>query len=174
MPGEIEEFLRRAAQRRAAAQPAPVVRPPQQPARRQPEIQILGDDDVLDADIVDADIVEDPGILTGSNVGDHVARHINTADFGERLSHLGEEVDHADERMESHLQGYFEHALGDLGATTSRATESTLDPDPAAPSRSGGPRKRPPFNIRRLLRSPTSIRDAIVLSEILRKPEDRW
>lgn len=169
MAGEIEEFLRRAAQRRAAQQPA-ANRAPQRP----PELQVLDDDDVIDADIVDAYVVEDPGILSGHDVGDHVSRHINTSDFGERISHLGEEVDQADERMEAHLHGYFEHALGDLGATTSRASDSTLDDDGAPQGSPGARKKRATFNIRKLLRSSTSIRDAIVLSEVLRKPEDRW
>lgn len=169
MAGDIEDFLRRAAQRRAP-QPGPVIRPPQRPL----EIQILGDDDVVDAEIIDADVIEDPGILSGHDVGDHVSRHINTSDFGERISHLGEEVDQADDRMEAHMHEYFEHALGDLGATTSRASDSTLDDDGAPKGVPGAIKKRPPFNFRKLLRSPSSIRDAMILNEVLRRPEDHW
>ncbi len=163
MAGDIEDFLRRAAERRAP-QPPPANRPPQPP----PTIQVLDDDD-----IVDAYIVEDPGILSGHDVADHVSQHINTADVGERLSHMGEEIDHADDRMEAHLHGYFEHKLGDLGAKTSRASDSTLDDDnegQAAPP----PKKMTAFNIRKLLSTPASIRDAIVLGEIFGKPESRW
>jgi len=171
MAGDIEDFLRRAAQRRAPQPQAPPARRAPQPP---PDVQILGDDDVIDADIVDAYPVEDPGILTGQDVGQHVSQHINTADFGERISHLGEVIDNADERMEAHMHDYFEHALGDLGATTSRASDSTLDDDGAPQGSPGAIKKRPPFNFRKLLRSPSSIRDAIVLSEILRRPEDNW
>ena len=160
MAGDIEEFLRRAAQRRAVRQP--------------PEIQILGDDDVVDADIVDADIVEDPGILTGHDVGSHVSQHIDTTDFAERISHLGEVVDRADDRMEAHLQGYFEHKLGDLGVTTSRTSESTLDDDKPRLAAPEVAPQTPPFDIQKLLRSPASIRDAIVLSEVLKRPEGPW
>lgn len=166
MAGDIEEFLRRAAQRRAP-QPPPAS-PPPQPTR---QVQMLDDADVVDADVVEAYPVEDPGILTGHDVGAHVAQHIDTADFGERISHLGEVVDNADDRMEAHIHGFFEHKLGDLGAHTSRAADSTLDDD--SPSQ-GGPadkQKIPAFNIQRLLSSPASIRDAIILSEVLRKPE---
>lgn len=159
MAGDIEDFLRRAAQRRTQKPPGT------------PEIQILSDDDVVvDAEIVDAYPVEDPGILTGQGVGDHVSQHINTSDFAERLSHLGAVIDNADDRMESHMHEYFEHQLGELGARTSRASDSTLDDDSGPPP----PEKPQPFNVKRLLRSPTSVRDAIILSEILRRPEDRW
>jgi len=165
MAGDIEDFLRRAAQRRAPQPPASAI---------PPGMQMLGDDDVIDADIVDADIVEDPGILSGHDVGDHVTRHINTSDFGERMSHMGEDVDRADDRMESHLHEYFEHALGDLGGATSRASNSTLDDDNAPQDPIDPKKAKTKFNIRQLLRSPSSIRDAIVLSEILRKPDFRW
>ena len=163
MTGDIEDFLRRAAQRRVPQPPRARPAPPPQP-----EIQNLGDEDV-----VDAYVIEDPGILSGHDVGDHVSQHINTSKFGERISHMGEEIDRADDRMEAHLHDYFEHKMGDLGAKTSRVSDSTLDDD--SPGQ-GGPatQKPPPFNIQKLLRSPAGIRDAIVLSEILRKPEDRW
>ncbi len=170
MAGDIEDFLRRAAQRRVPQAAPPARRPPQPP----PEIIVLGDDDVLDTEIVDAYPVEDPGILTGQNVGEHVAQHLDTSDFGERLSHLGEEVDHADDRMEAHMHEYFEHQLGELGASTSRAADSTLDDDLPAGHTPESRHKPAAFNIRKLLASPASIRDAIVLSEILRRPEDRW
>ena len=160
MAGDIEDFLRRAAQRRAP-QPAK--------AKQPPPVQILGDDDVVDADIVDADIVEDPGILIGRDVGSHVAEHIDTSDFGERASQLGEVVDNADDRMEAHLHGYFEHKLGELGVTTSRASDSTLDDDSPLPVAEGSQRTK--FDIKQLLQSPSSIRDAIVLSEVLRRPD---
>lgn len=172
MAGDIEEFLRRAAERRAPQPPAaaPARRPPQAP---QP-YQILGDDDVVDGEIVDADIVEDPGIMSGRNVGDHVAQHIDTSDFGERISQLGVDVDQADDRMEAHMHEYFEHSLGDLGAKTSRASDSTLDDDSGPQLGANDQKKLPRFNIRKLMRSPGSIRDAIVLSEILRRPDNSW
>ncbi len=168
MAGDIEDFLRRAAQRRAPQGPPPVSRPVPFP----PDLEILDDDDVVDTEIVDAYPVEDPGILSGPDVGAHVSQHINTADFGERISHLGEVIDHADDRMEAHMQEIFEHKLGELGAPTSRASESTLDDDGERRPGAAGPGQRAAFNIRRLLSSPGSIRDAIVLGEVLRRPDD--
>jgi hypothetical protein len=170
MAGDIEDFLRRAAERRAPRAQPPVSGVPQPPL----EVQILGDDDVIDTEIVDAYPVEDPGIMAGHDVGDHVSQHINTSDVGERLSHMGEGIDHADDRMEAHMHDYFEHQLGDLGASTSRTSESSLDDDSPVHTGPGARKKRPALNFRKLLRSPTSVRDAIVLSEILRRPEDRW
>jgi hypothetical protein len=64
----------------------------------------------------------------------------------------------------------FEHDLGQLGARTSSAADSTLDDD------SPGQQRKPaqPTNYLELLQNPTSIRHAIILSEILDRPLDRW
>jgi hypothetical protein len=157
MAGDIEEFLRRAAQRRAQ-------RPSQRPAP-QPDIEIL------DADIIDETPPPRAPVLRGESVAEHVSEHMQDHVFDEPLSHLGEDVDHSDDRMEAHLHEYFEHDLGQLGAKTSVAAESTLDDDspksPAAPPAS-------PSDVLQMLRDPASIRQAIILREVLTRPEDRW
>ncbi|MBP87793.1 MAG: hypothetical protein CMJ64_13900 [Planctomycetaceae bacterium] len=161
MAGDIEEFLRRAAQRREGkSDPPPQQRP--QP-RREPQ--------VLEAEVIDEVEIVQPNILRGDSVSEHVSEHIETSDVAERLSHLGETVDAADDRMEDHLHEYFEHDLGQLGARTSIAEDSTLDDD--------GPvleevTTSPESHFVQMLSDPSSIHDAIILSEILNRPEDRW
>jgi hypothetical protein len=178
MAGDIEEFLRRAAQRRAQQQqqgpqkpqartPQPQARPPQ-PQRPKPApprpVQ------VLDAQIIDEVEVVEPHVLQGGSVEAHVKQHMREGVFDERLSRLGEEVDQSDDRMEAHLHEVFEHQLGTLGARTARAADSTLDDDSPGQKR----KPVPPKNYLALLQNPASIRDAIILSEILARPTDRW
>ncbi|MDA1054606.1 MAG: hypothetical protein O3C40_29595 [Planctomycetota bacterium] len=170
MAGDIEEFLRRAAQRRAQQQqqsPKPQVRPPQgqrpKPAPPRP-VQIL------DAEIIQEVEIIEPRVLSGSSVAEHVKDHIREGVFDEQLSHLGEEVDRSDDRMEAHLHQVFEHDLGQLGARTSTASDSSLDDD----SPGQRPQAAKPTNFLALLQNPASIRQAIILSEILARPSDRW
>jgi hypothetical protein len=165
MAGDIEEFLRRAAQRREGkSAPAPPRQPPRpQPPRPEPR--------VLEAELIEEIEIVQPDILSGESVEAHVAQHIGSSGFAERLSHLGEDVDTADDRMEAHLHGYFEHDLGQLGAKTSVAEDSTLDDDSPA-----GMKDEPPSttDFAKLLANPASLRDAIIVSEIFKRPEDRW
>jgi len=151
MSGDIEEFLRRAAERRARQQSQ---RPPQRTV------------ETLRAEVIEeAEVVEDD-IAHGRSVQEHVAQHIKSGVFDQRTAQLGEEVDQADDRMEAHLQQYFVHELGDLGARTSAAEDSILDDDsPVKPGASIGPEDFLEF-----LKSPESVRQAIVLREVFDRP----
>jgi len=174
MAGDIEEFLRRAAQRRAQQQqpPKPQAAPPQGPPSQlqRPKPAPPRPVQILDAEIIDEVEIVEPQVLRGSSVAAHVKDHIREGVFDEELSHLGEEVNRSDDRMEAHLHQYFEHDLGALGARTSAASDSSLDDD------SPGQRPKPvkPTNYLELLQNPTSVRHAIILSEILARPMDRW
>jgi hypothetical protein len=151
MSNEIEEFLRRAAQRRAARQPPP-------------DIEIL--DTPVDVEIVEAEPV------VAEDVATHVAKHLNTREFSERTSHLGEHVGMADDDMDAHLHQKFDHKLGRLGGAlksqVSDSDASAYEQPQAAPASSGA------TEIAKLLRTPQNVRNAIVLSEILTRPEHRW
>lgn len=163
MAGDIEEFLRRAAQRREqkAAPPQPQPPRPQPPPPQRP---------ALEPEIIEDVEVVHPGIMRGETVGDHVSEHLDTSGHSERLSQLGAVVDASDDRMEEHLHEVFEHDLGQLGAKTSRAAESTLDDDTPAPVEP----PRPEVDVLSMLTEPDSIRKVIILNEILNRPEDRW
>lgn len=160
MAGDIEEFLRRAAQRRAQQQsPASKPKPQRthQTARVEPEV-------------IEAVEVVELADFAGESVAEHVADHMQGNVFGERISHLGENVDQADDKMEQHLHSVFEHDLGQLGARTATAADSILDDD--SPGQQLVPVE--PTDYLALLQDPDSIRQAIILSEILARPTDRW
>lgn len=164
MAGDIEEFLRRAAQRRAQQQNQPQApRPKPVPPRPRPV-------EILNAEVLDDIEIIEPHLSQGGSVAEHVQDHMRAGVFDEQVSRLGEDVDRSDDRMEAHLQAYFEHDLGVLGARTSAAADSILDDD------STGQKRQPvkPTNYLELLSNPASIRQAIILSEILARPADRW
>src|SRR5262245_34608281 len=178
MPDEREEFLRRVAQMRAQAEaqaraqqqqrpkpqpapppPRPAAPPP--PARLVPARQETVPLEPADAEIVDAELAE-----IGDSVGRHVNQHLRgTEQIAEHTRHLGEVVDQADDKLESHLHQVFDHQLGKLkktASTTAAAPHAVAAPDVKL------------SEMFQMLRSPQSIRDAIVMAEVLRRPEDRW
>ena len=154
MADPIEDFLRRVIQQ-----------------RRRPST----DDDVIDAEILadDIEIVEvessESNVTDGESVAEHVQHHIGSADFSQRVARLGRAVDVADDQMEAHLHQVFEHKLGQLGVRTSVAADSILDDD-------SDPAKEPPaeLDVRKLFETPENIRNAILLNEIIRRPEHLW
>ena len=148
MADPIEEFLRRVAQH-----------------RRQ---QVQDDDDIIDAEVIEDD--DEIGVLGSESrsIAEPLERQVGSMDFDQRASRLGAAVDASDDRMEAHLHDVFEHKLGELGATTCRASDSSLDDDSKPDKTTGG------FDVKRWLRSPNHLRDAILLNEILRRPEHRW
>jgi hypothetical protein len=125
--------------------------------------------EVEDAEIIEAEEV------SGDDVALHVARHLDTSDISKRTSQLGAEIDQADEVVESHLQDVFEHRLGDLGAKTQAPEQSTLDDDETqAKGPTAAPAAQPGISIVEMLRSPRELRSAVILSEILARPEHHW
>ena len=158
MSDEIEAFLRRAAARRQQRQGGQQQRPAAPPPRTLvPEIQII--EPAAEAEIVEAQPVRE------RTVG---GQHLDTGDFAERASHMGERVGQADDKMEAHLQQVFDHKVGRLASSR----KSDLQPQPATTATpTPGTASS---DIAAMLRSPQSIRQAIILSEILAPPESRW
>ncbi len=152
---EIGEFLRRAVRRGDA------VDEPGRPGAQRP-VQ------AMEAEVVAAEPV-------GGKVQKHVGEYLNSEKFARRAGELGDEVAHTDQRMGKHLEEVFEHDVGQLtgmpgeaaGApeVTEAATLEDRVADLPATAAAGLPV---------LLGSAESIRQAIVISEILGRPEDRW
>ena len=176
MKDEVEEFLRRVAQLRAQAeaqaraqqqrpgfQPPPPAQPPRMapPARLVPAREEVVYLEPAEAEVVDAELAE-----LGDDVGRHVSQHLRgNLEIAEHARRLGEEVDRADDRLESRLHQTFDHQLGRLKKTASdTAATEHAKPAPDVTLR----------EIRDLLRSAASIRDAIVMAEVLRRPVERW
>jgi hypothetical protein len=181
---EVEEFLRRAAARRAAAQqqqqrppaqpqgwtPPPPPPPPRpQPFSQQPsrpatlsEVVMLQPVEPMQAEVVDAELAEQPDRL-----GKYVAQDMRgTEEIAEHVRHLGEEVDQANDKLESHLHQVFDHKLGQL-------KKSTMEAGAASPSQAARDAPLPgAASIAQLLVDPQNVRNGIILAEILRRPDE--
>jgi hypothetical protein len=163
MSDEIEDFIRRAAERRKQQTQAPSRRPPAQQVPRAP---LTPPPQVVEAEIVSAELLDE--------VSQSVASHINTAKFDERTAHLGEDAAMADDRMEARLQKKFDHQVGRLASMPSQEPARS---SPTPPVSATGPvttRELHPSLIAAALRTPQTVRQAIILGEILRPVELDW
>jgi hypothetical protein len=103
----------------------------------------------------------------GKSVAEHVAERVgsSTRQMREEVSHLGERVIQADKQFDVQLEQKFGHRLGSLSdRTAENARKDSATPKAVTPA----------AQIAALLASPDGIRQAIVLNEILRRPDDRW
>jgi hypothetical protein len=161
---EIEDFLRRANQKKAASSN----RPQQQSSPRTKTAAKQAR-----ADVVRAEVVRERGV--GGNVERHVKQYLNKEEFERRSKQLGEEVAETNEKVERHLKSVFDHSLSKIAATPGETASppgaKLADTAPeitiATPSVAAN-------DVAALLGNPLSIRQAIILSEILNRPLDRW
>lgn len=176
MPDEVEEFLRRVAQMRAQAQAKGEQRPapPQQtpPKQKQPKQQRTKPPARLvparqeatsliapaQAEVVEAELADNSG-----RVARLVARDLSGAEeIEEHTRRMGAEAAAANDKMQAHLHQVFDHQLGRL--KSSSIETALVETERSAPQISLD-------KIIQLLRSPGSIRDAIVMAEVLKRPE---
>jgi hypothetical protein len=185
---EIGAFLRGAADRRgaggpqagrpapqqprpAAARPRPVARPAARPAPQQRPVRParpVGPPPVEEpVDLVLADVAQ-PAQPLREQRGEDRLRHLAQAD-------VGREVSHADEKMEEHVHEVFDHKLGQLagksGDTARPATvqEASSPEDQVSPMPSTAA-----AGMAALFADTNNLRQAILIHEILRRPEERW
>ena len=78
----------------------------------------------------------------------------------------------ADDDMEARLQSKFDHQLGRLASDAKAAADAPAGQQ-SEPAAASGPAASP-ANLAQWLRAPGTLRQAVVLSEILQRPEDRW
>jgi hypothetical protein len=144
MSGDLEDFLRRAAQRRQAkaaqqSQPAPKRQPPQYSDRRTERlVQARETDEVLTAEIVE----DDPN------------------SFSARLRRI-EEAKQAAAKAEAETAKKLAKARGKSIRSKSSSVAVALSVNPTQ-------------ELIRMLRNSSGIRQAILLREILDRPEHRW
>ena len=150
---QIDDFLRRAAQRRGgqpvAAEPKPL------------EVEIVADDDAP----------------VGGRVGQQVQKYMDTSDFGRRSDELGGDVAQADQQFTKQVGQAFS---GEVGRLASRPGETAQLTDVVAVE-AAGPEylSRPTLDalpvagsgLAELLGSPENIVQAVIMAEILRRPE---
>jgi hypothetical protein len=149
MADDLEAFLRQAARRRAA--------------KKRPRIEIL-DESVTEAEIVEP---EKPTRLVQPNRPSSTTENKPPSQFDTRAAELGKTVGLADDLLEARLHETFDHQLGDLGKRPSIAAA-------ASPPASSQDAESELAKLIQILREPDSIRQAIVLREIIDRPEHRW
>jgi hypothetical protein len=84
-----------------------------------------------------------------------------------RDSHLAEVIENRDEQMEAHLKGVFGRGLGSM-AEDRGSLVPTIAPSQVAAEQSPQSSARRLFD---LFRSPDEVRNAVIMSEILKRPE---
>jgi hypothetical protein len=164
---EIDEFLRRAAQRRQ-----------QQQSRRAEAVRPRRESVIRQGGAVERPVEAE--VISARPVGGEVEKHlqkfaVEKKEFEERAARLGGEVAQADDKVAAHLKEKFTHPLGKLER---RLGETAAPPSPAPtgfaedqilPLPAGAAAGFAAF----LMNAP-SLRQAIVLTEILQRPMDRW
>lgn len=159
MARDIEEFLRRAAERRkqkqsgqkpSSRQPVRQQKPPT--PRQQPRL-LIDDDEVRVIQPKQPD-------MRHESLEQHVRRHMDTRDVSEHASHLAETLEQADERMEERLNQKFDHEVGTFEGDVTRDA-ATVDQ---------GPISQVASDMIELINNPKTLRQAIIMSEILNRP----
>jgi hypothetical protein len=158
------------ADRRPQAQPwQPIeARLPRETARPRPLLNEPVQPEIVPVEVVPVQPVSIEPSIGRESVAEHVQRHIEKP---RRQS----QIEQADERMASHLHEAFDHRLGRLGKR-SKLTGTTIAG--ALASRDTPQTAALPLDISariaQMMQTPEYLSAAIVLNEILKRPEDRW
>ena len=182
MARDIEEFLRKAAERRqqqkaggGSPQPSQPQRPaPQQPQARQPlrpenrppqrplpsRVPVAKAVPVAEPVIVieQADIIEEP------RLSPNLKSSIDTSSISRHADELGKGVKSVAGRVEETVSRHLDHNVGKIDDT------ETITDDPS-PKIFGAKDMSAVKELRKLLASKKSVGQAIILSEILKRPD---
>jgi len=108
----------------------------------------------------------------GASVSRHVTQYLDESQFDARADsfevraeRMGDTIEQADDRLEARLHQTFDHKVGQL-ANTSGGTAATRANTEVTSQIAA--------NIVEVLRSPKNAQQAIILSEIINRPENRW
>ncbi len=157
---EIEEFMRRAAQRRNTQGTQPASPPTPMPAAAEP---------------LRAEVVAEPPV--GGQVEEHVKKYLDAEDFSRRSQALGEEVTQIDRDIGEHLHEVFDHQVSRLEVVPGEAAASPTAAEPSELAEAAPVAAVVPLvanGVLDLVNSPESLVQAIILNEILHRPEERW
>jgi hypothetical protein len=153
LASEVDEFLRRASERNKSKG----TRRAAEAAKRE-------------AKSVAAKVVKERSV--GGQVSAHVNQYLDEQEFKRRTEQLGSEVAHIDSEIEQHLHKTFDHAIGNLAGVQGEAAVAPMAIESS--EFAAGDLDAATANIYTLLSNPESIREAIILNEILHRPEERW
>ena len=167
---EVAEFLRQAQSRRSGAPsqapmplPKPAVRPAAgpPPSRGQRKPSKPAPRPAARTPLAPQNAPSDRKGELGQGVGRHVQEHLSTEEFAQRASRPTN-VAVAEDANEARLKQVFSHRVGTLG-------DVTMPPPDDAPVL-----RQPVLNLAALLADGNSLRQMIVVNEVLRRPEERW
>ena len=181
MPRDIEEFLKMAAKRRqqqkqgggaAPQRPQPASSPPasgqqKRPAQRHAQRPLQPVQPATDEEI----IILGPGgqqpqkDMRRESVSEHVRSYIDTSDIREQVSHLGETVGLADDKLDARLQDTFDHDVGRLKFDPGKSVQ---DETTTVTAKRISPLAQ---DLIQMLSNPVNVRQAILISEVLKRPE---
>ncbi|TWT99917.1 hypothetical protein Pla108_08600 [Botrimarina colliarenosi] len=167
---EVEEFLRRATQQhQPGGDPAPpkprrqpidpFEEPPQRAPRRQPPPARQQPSKTTPVEAADAEREPRRPRPSDSMTQRSEMRHLPESQLAEQAAHLGESLSQTDERLEERLHQKFDHRLGNIAERP--AASAAAEPDSAA------------ARIKKALKRPGGVGEAVILAEILRRPSDR-
>lgn len=172
---EIEEFLRRVGNQPAVpprpVAPPPVARPVRRLARTQQPKAGSPPRRSLAAEALPVEVVQQP-----ESVDAYVRERMDTGAFQQRAEHLSETGERADSQMEAHLKSAFDHKVGTLAGREMITSEADTTPTSGAGSSMGGESNVSPAaaSLIKMFADPSNRRNAIILNEILNRPEQRW
>ena len=153
MAKDIEEFLRRAAERRnQQSQKRGQNASQRQPASQYPEI-------VQDVEVVQNVEVVQRQSLRQRGVSENVRSHINTSEIAYHAEHLGEGIQNTDDRAADRIEEKFDGY--DSPRKERRAPTVSAQLKPSTISQ----------DLVQMLSSPENVRQAILVSEILKRPD---
>jgi hypothetical protein len=187
--GEIEEFLRRVSNRRegqpqrspgapprppgtpprapgAPQRPAPVIRtppsvPPQERRRRPPVV-------VATATTPPVEVVEAP--RPGGDIDEHVKRYLNTRQFEQRAEHLTS-IDAKEKQFDRQVQKTFAHEVGHLRPSALSVAGDERSVSETAPQVIDDQNRQ---NRTFRLLTGANLINAVIINEIMHRPEHRW
>lgn len=162
---EIESFLNRS--RGKSAKPAPVERATPQPEKA---VRRLSEKPRSIKQRTVSDHQHE-------SVSDHVDRHIKSHPVSEHSQELGKRIGQSDEAMEDHLHDVFDHSIGSL--SHEQASRQVSEGTDAAIWETAESKRRKRSEARdgrsesiaQMLRNKDSIRQAIILGEVLKRPD---
>lgn len=176
---EVEEFIRKAQQRREQQQrpqpprPQPAVpdaaqkaarEPSREPSRRERQRQQKAES----RRAMEADQRQARELRERRSVAQHVSQAIDTSDVTERIGQFGAGVQAEVTEMAEHLSETFGGQVGRLAQSTAPS------PPPVATTAPPADAVAPGAQLAALLADPNFIRQAFILQEILQPPTQRW
>ncbi len=174
MARDIEEFLRRAAERRKQQQhqqnqPAPsqrvreIVETGEVEVVREEPVEIIRPRKQKQTKARQRAAQQRDRDLRHESVAEHVKSHIDSSDIAEHAEHLGDRIQSTNQRVASRLQKKFEHDVSKIDDLPSVQDDHVASVTQGAVSQAAK-------DLVAMFRSPQSVRQAIMISEILKRP----